>query len=63
MTTENAPRSSRLENLRNLDPDARLDLLAQAAGLSDADRATLAAPMNSDSGLTSVKSTALLGLC
>ncbi|WP_375572469.1 hydroxymethylglutaryl-CoA reductase, degradative [Seohaeicola saemankumensis] len=42
MTTEKAPRSSRLENLRNLDPDARLDLLAQAAGLSDADRATLA---------------------
>ena len=42
MTTEKAPRSSRLENLRNLAPDARLDLLAQAAGLSEADRTTLA---------------------
>ncbi len=42
MTTEKAPRSSRLENLRNLDPDARLALLAQAANLSDADRVTLA---------------------
>ena len=42
MTKEKTPLNSRLENLRSLDPDARLDLLAQAVGLSDADRTTLA---------------------
>ncbi|MFN3481630.1 hydroxymethylglutaryl-CoA reductase, degradative [Rhabdaerophilum calidifontis] len=36
--------SSRLENFRNLDPAERLDRLAEAAGLSPADRALLAAP-------------------
>jgi hydroxymethylglutaryl-CoA reductase len=42
MTKEKTSLNSRLENLRSLDPDARLDLLAQAVGLSDADRTTLA---------------------
>lgn len=34
--------NARLENLRNLDPDARLEVVAQAVGLSDADRTALA---------------------
>lgn len=34
--------NSRLANLRDLDPDARLDVLAKAVSLSDADRTTLA---------------------
>jgi len=42
MTKEKTPLNSRLGNLRSLEPDARLDLLAQAVGLSDADRTTLA---------------------
>ncbi|MFD1193063.1 hydroxymethylglutaryl-CoA reductase, degradative [Seohaeicola saemankumensis] len=42
MTKDRTPIDSRLENLRRLDPDARLEMLAQAVGLSDADRATLA---------------------
>ncbi len=43
MTTDKTTRaSSRLENLRNLEPQARLDVLAQAVGLSEAEKATLA---------------------
>lgn len=42
MTKEKTPLNSQLGNLRSLEPDARLDLLAQAVGLSDADRTTLA---------------------
>ncbi|UOA33765.1 3-hydroxy-3-methylglutaryl-coenzyme A reductase (plasmid) [Sulfitobacter sp. DSM 110093] len=34
--------NSRLENLRNLEPEARLDLLAKAVGLADTDQAALA---------------------
>lgn len=41
MTNGNTHINSRLENLRGLEPDARLEALVKAVGLDDADRATL----------------------